>query len=94
VRLELSMRKNAVTVPQRVVMQGANGAYAYVIKPDNTAERRVIEIESTQDGYTVISKGIAVGEKVVLDGQYRLSNGSPVRVDQPTAAPADSGRKS
>jgi membrane fusion protein, multidrug efflux system len=94
VRLELSMRKDAVTVPQRVVMQGANGAYAYVIKPDNTAERRVIEIESTQDGYTVISKGLAVGEKVVLDGQYRLSNGSPVRIDQPAPAPADSGRKS
>jgi membrane fusion protein, multidrug efflux system len=94
VRLELSMRKDAVTVPQRVVMQGANGAYAYVIKPDNTAERRVIEIESTQDGYTVISKGLTVGEKVVLDGQYRLSNGSPVRIDQPAPAPADSGRKS
>ncbi|HEV7547387.1 MAG TPA: efflux RND transporter periplasmic adaptor subunit [Reyranella sp.] len=98
VRLELSMRKDAVTVPQRVVMQGANGAYAYVIKPDNTAERRVIEIESTQDGYTVISKGLAAGEKVVLDGQYRLSNGSPVRIDQPTAVPAaaaaDPGRKS
>ena len=94
VRLELSMRKDAVTVPQRVVMQGANGAYAYVIKPDNTAERRVIEIESTQDGYTVISKGLTVGEKVVLDGQYRLSNGSPVRIDQLAAVPADSGRKS
>jgi membrane fusion protein, multidrug efflux system len=93
VRLELSMRKDAVTVPQRVVMQGANGAYAYVIKPDNTAERRVIEIESTQDGYTVVSKGLAAGEKVVLDGQYRLSNGSPVRIDQPAAAPADSGHK-
>jgi len=88
------MRKDAVTVPQRVVMQGANGPYAYVIKPDNIAERRVIEIESTQDGYTVISKGLAVGEKVVLDGQYRLSNGSPVRIDQPAPAAVDSGRKS
>ena len=94
VRLELSVRKDAVTVPQRVVMQGANGAYAYVIKPDNTAERRVIEVESTQDGFAVIGKGIAVGEMVVVDGQYRLSNGSPVRIDQPAAAPADSGRKS
>jgi multidrug efflux system membrane fusion protein len=93
VRLELSMRKDAVTVPQRVVMQGANGAYAYVIKPDNTAERRAVEIESTQDGYTVISKGIAAGEKVVLDGQYRLSNGSAVRIDQPAANPADAGAK-
>lgn len=96
VQLELSVRKDAVTVPQRVVMQGANGAYAYVIKPDNTAERRVIEVESTQDGFAVIGKGIAVGEKVVVDGQYRLSNGSPVRIDQPAAkaVPADSGRKS
>ena len=65
VRLELSMRKDAVTVPQRAVMQGANGAYAYVIKPDNTAERRAIEIEATQDGIAVVGKGLAAGEKVV-----------------------------
>ena len=98
VRLELAMRKDAVTVPQRVVMQGASGTYAYVVGPDNTAERRTIEVEATQDGFAVIGKGIALGEKVVVDGQYRLSNGSPVRIDQPDAKPGsavgDPGRKS
>jgi multidrug efflux system membrane fusion protein len=98
VHLQLAVRKDAVTVPQRVVMQGAAGPYAYVIKADNTAERRAIEVEATQDGISVIGKGIAVGEKVVVDGQYRLSNGSPVRIDQPSASPPaagpDSGRKS
>jgi multidrug efflux system membrane fusion protein len=92
------MRKDAVTVPQRVVMQGASGTYAYVVGPDNTAERRTIEVEATQDGFAVIGKGIALGEKVVVDGQYRLSNGSPVRIDQPDAKPGsaagDPGRKS
>ncbi|WP_170920883.1 efflux RND transporter periplasmic adaptor subunit [Enhydrobacter aerosaccus] len=86
VRLEVGMHKDAVTVPQRAVMQGANGYYAFVIKPDNTAEHRAIEVEMNQDGMSVIAKGINVGEKVVVDGQYRLTNGSRVRIDQPTAA--------
>ena len=34
-------------------MQGANGYYAYVVKPDNTVERRVVEVAGTQDGIAV-----------------------------------------
>src|SRR5262249_4484173 len=66
VRLQLWGRKDAVTVPQRVVMQGARGPYAYVVKPDNTAERRAVEVEATQDGISVIGKGIAPGERVLV----------------------------
>jgi multidrug efflux system membrane fusion protein len=85
VRLRLSTRKGAITVPQRAVMQGASGSYGYVLKADNTVERRPLEVEATQDGIAVITKGVAVGEKIVADGQYRLTNGAHVRVDQPTA---------
>jgi multidrug efflux system membrane fusion protein len=94
-RLQLSVRRDAVTVPQRAVMQGASGYYAYVVKPDNTVERRVVEVAATQDGIAVISSGMSIGEKIVSDGQYRLVNGSRVRVDPPTAevvpAPGKSG---
>ena len=84
-RLILSTHKGVATVPQQTVQVGPNGYYAYVIKPDNTVERRVVEVASMQDGLAVISKGLASGEKVVVDGQYRLTEG--VRVN-PTAAPA------
>lgn len=84
-RLQLSVRRGVVTVPQRVVMQGASGYYGYVVKPDNTVERRDFEIAATQDGLAVISKGLNAGEKVVSDGQYRLVNGARVRIDNPTA---------
>ena len=87
VRLQLSMRKDATTVPQRAVMQGPNGYYGFVVKPDSTVERRDVEIVAQQDGLAVVGKGIVPGEKVVLDGQYRLVNGSHVRIDQ--AAPVD-----
>jgi membrane fusion protein, multidrug efflux system len=89
VRLQLSTRKDSVTVPQRAVMQGASGPYGYVVKADNSVERRNFEIAATQDGIAVITKGLSVGEKIVVDGQYRLIDGARVRVDRPTAeAPA------
>ena len=85
IHLQLSVRKGAITVPQRAVMQGPSGPYTFVVKPDNTVERRVIEVEASQDDIAIIGKGLRAGEKVVIEGQYRLSNGSRVRIDQPTA---------
>lgn len=93
VRLQLSTRKGATTVPQRAVMQGASGPYGYVVKPDNTVERRALEVAATQDGIAVITKGVSIGEKIVVDGQYRLTDGARVRVDQPTANSAPTGEQ-
>jgi multidrug efflux system membrane fusion protein len=89
VRLILSTRKGVATVPQQTVQVGPNGYYAYVIKPDNTVERRVVEIASMQDGAAVITKGLNVGEKIVVDGQYRLTEGAKVKITEP--APGASG---
>ena len=88
-RLILSTRKGAATVPQQTVQVGPNGYYAYVIKPDNTVERRTVEVASMQDGLAIITKGLTVGENVVVDGQYRLTEGArvnPTAAGQPGAA--------
>jgi membrane fusion protein, multidrug efflux system len=77
-RVILSTRKGVATVPQQTVQVGPNGYYAYIIKPDNTVERRAVEVASMQDGLAVISKGLTVGEQVVVDGQYRLTEGARV----------------
>ena len=75
VRVVLNMRKGVPTVPAQTVQDGPNGHYAYVIKDDDTVERRAVEVAAVQDGIAVITKGLAPGEKVVVDGQYRLTNG-------------------
>ena len=41
-------------MPQRAVMQGASGYFAYVVKPDGTAERRTLELGGMQDGIAII----------------------------------------
>ena len=88
-RVILSVRKNAATVPSQTVQQGPNGYYAYVIKPDNTVERRSVEVASVQDDIAVVTKGLAAGERVVVDGQYRLTDGArvnPAAVSGPSGA--------
>lgn len=46
VRVILSVRKDVATVPSQTVQQGPNGYYAYTIKPDETVERRAVDIAS------------------------------------------------
>ena len=87
-RLVLSIRKDAVTVPATTVQQGPDGYYAYVIKPDQSVERRTVEVSGTQDGQAIVTAGLAAGEKIVVDGQYRLTPGAKVQVAPPAAAGA------
>jgi multidrug efflux system membrane fusion protein len=84
-RVILSVRRGVATVPQQTVQQGPNGNYAYVIKPDNTVERRAVEVASIQDGIAVVMKGLSANERIVVDGQYRLTEGA--RVNPTAAAP-------
>lgn len=80
VRLIVNTRRGVATVPAQTVQDGPNGPYAYVIKDDETVERRAVEIAAVQDGVAVVSKGLTPGEKIVVEGQYRLTQGSRVRV--------------
>jgi multidrug efflux system membrane fusion protein len=79
-RLVLSIRHEAVTVTAETVMQGPQGSYVYVLSDDNAAHRRKVDVAATQDGRSVISDGLRAGERVVVEGQYRLTDGAKVKV--------------
>src|SRR5256714_1728321 len=93
VRLILSVRKGAPTVPAQTVQDGPTGSYAYVIKEDNTVERRAVEVAAVQDGLAIIGKGLSPGERVVVDGQYRLTNGARGQVGPKRPGAARSARE-
>ncbi len=90
-RVVLSTRRDVATVPSQTVQDGPAGHYAYVIKPDNTVERRAVEVASIQDGIAVVTKGLAAGERVVVDGQYRLTNGARVNPQAPSTPAGAAG---
>jgi multidrug efflux system membrane fusion protein len=70
------------------VQRGPQGTYAFVIKADQTVEMRPIVVEQVQDGAALIAEGLKPGERVVVDGQYRLQPGSKVAPSERGKAPA------
>jgi multidrug efflux system membrane fusion protein len=84
-RLVAGIDKNAVTVAARALQRGPKGEYLFVIKPDMTVEIRNVEVAEVEHGLAAIGKGLSPGEQVVVDGQYRLDQGSKVNPQTPTA---------
>jgi membrane fusion protein, multidrug efflux system len=84
-RLLVTTHKGALVVPAAVVQRGPQGSFAYVIKEDGTAEMRTIKVGQIEDGLAIIDDGLKLGERVVVDGQYKLQAGSKVDVTNEAA---------
>lgn len=77
-RLQLDIMKNAVTIPSVAIQRGMAGLYVFVVRPDQTAAVQLIEVAQEDSRMAVVSKGLAAGDRVVLTGQSRLTNGTRV----------------
>jgi multidrug efflux system membrane fusion protein len=95
--LTLKTQDNALVIPSQAIQNGQQGTFVYVIKDDSTVEARPITTSDTQQaGQVIVQKGLAVGERIVTDGQLRLVPGAKVQVKQasaPLAAPAEQGTR-
>ncbi len=88
-RLLVDVKKGGLIVPANVIQRGPQGSYAYVIKPDLTAEMRPVSVAQTEDGMALVDKGLNEGERVVVDGQYKLQPGGKVEI---SGAPRQGGK--
>jgi multidrug efflux system membrane fusion protein len=80
VTIRLRTDPNAVVVPSQAVQTGQSGPYIYVVKEDRSVETRDVVAGARVDQDQVISKGIAPGETVVVEGQLRLAPGMKVQI--------------
>jgi multidrug efflux system membrane fusion protein len=91
-RLLLATRTGALSVPAPAVQRGPQGTFVYVVLPDQTAALRPVEVETVQDQWAVIAKGIVEGEQVVVEGQNQLKPGAKVSLRASVAGkPAGTG---
>jgi len=86
VRLVLSTLQEAILVPATAPQMSAKGQFVYVIKDDSTAEMRPVTVGQRQGEMVVIEKGIASGEKVVVNGQMGVTPGGKVLVEPSNVA--------
>lgn len=95
VKVLLDTRRDVVTVPAQAVQRGPDGFYVYLLKGEDTVEKRAVTLGGTSAGVASIEAGLAGGDRVVVDGQYKLTPGARVAVrPQPGAIPAAAPVKS
>ena len=80
-------RPNAITVPQRAVMEGAQGKQVYLFV-DNKAMPRPVQVGEWTGSDWIITSGLNAGDKVIVDGLAKIFfPGAPVQVGDPNAPP-------
>lgn len=83
-RVLLEVRRDVVTIPAAAIQRGPDGIFTWVVTPADSAEVRMITSGPTTGDQTIVFKGLADGERVVVDGQYKLRPNSQVIVNAPT----------
>ena len=84
VTLKGALRPNAITVPQRAVLEGPQGKFVYLLGAESKAESRPVQVGDWAGDEWIINAGLKAGDKVIVDGVARIfAPGSPVRVAEP-----------
>jgi membrane fusion protein, multidrug efflux system len=79
---------NALTVPQRAVLEGPQGKFVYIVDEKGTAQPRPVELGEWAGDDWIVNQGIQAGERVIIDGLMKLGPGAPVRIADANAKPA------
>jgi multidrug efflux system membrane fusion protein len=82
IRLVLDTQHNALTVPIAAIDQGPSGPFAWVVAGDGTVHISPVKIEQALAGRVLVSSGLSAGQQVVINGQYGLTAGARVAVQQ------------
>jgi membrane fusion protein, multidrug efflux system len=94
-RVLLEVRKDVLAVPSPAIQRGPDGVFAWVVKPEGIAEARPVKVGPATGDQTIVTSGLTEGERVVVNGQYKLRAGSRVTADeQPLPAVAKKDRSS
>ncbi|PTQ67427.1 efflux RND transporter periplasmic adaptor subunit [Pseudomonas sp. GV071] len=79
-------RANAITVPERALLQGPKGTFVYVVDEQGLAHARQVTTGPTSEGRWVIEAGLNVGDKVIVEGVLKVRPESPVKASEAKAA--------
>ncbi|MCC6418249.1 MAG: efflux RND transporter periplasmic adaptor subunit [Gemmataceae bacterium] len=87
VRVPIGFPRPRLLVPEVALSSDQRGPYMLVVKPDNTVERRDVQLGITTDGMVVVKKGVTADDWVIVNGLMAARPGATVR---PQRAPAES----
>lgn len=80
-RIRASVRNypGALVVPQRAVMELQGSYQIAVVGADNKVQIRAVKVGDRVGNQWIITEGLNPGERVVVEGQVKVRDGSPVK---------------
>jgi membrane fusion protein, multidrug efflux system len=88
VRLWLDTRRGVIIVPAVGIQRGPTGTFVYLIKNGDTAAVRAVRIGLSVGNDVSIEEGLQPGDRVVVDGAEKLTDGMKVTLRQPASGAA------
>lgn len=83
-RIILQERRDVVVLPADVALRRGPRFLAFVVTADDRAETRELTVGVRDGNLLEIVAGLRAGERVVVMGQHRLTDGHPVRLADQT----------
>ena len=96
-RMLLNVAKGAIVIPTSAVEQGQQAAFVYVVSFDGngggaaTATARTVTLGPSEGERVSVTAGLALGERVVVDGADKLKDGARVFLQRPAGAKGGDG---
>ena len=78
VKLLLDVREHSIVVPRKALSIEQGGAFIYIIRRDNVAEKRFVQTGPEIGNKVVIERGLGETERVVVEGYHKLVPGVEV----------------
>lgn len=76
--------KTVMLIPQSAAMDEDGGYYVWVVKDDNTIEKRTIHVSDDVDNNWVVESGLDYNDKVVVKGIQRVfAEGQKIVIETP-----------
>lgn len=73
------VQNDAVAIPKRATFQLHDKRYVWVVGKDDVAHRREIIVQNESDDFFVIKDGLAVDEKIIVDGIRQIRDNDKVK---------------
>ena len=89
VRLLVQTEHDVTTIPPVAVQRGPLGAYVYVLNGDDSVTRRVVQVGHEDDQASIVTAGLKPGDRVIVDGASRLTDGAKVKLTNAAPPVAD-----
>jgi membrane fusion protein, multidrug efflux system len=73
-RLRVDTQRGAILIPTAAIQRNAQGAYVYLVKPDQTVAMRTVSVGTTNENVAAV-EGLKPGDVIAVDGFDKLQDG-------------------